>query len=332
MKAEKSTILVKALWRAAKVETAKPPYDTIHIKILYPTKIDPNRNKTDLNPDPIDPENAPYPIVILLNGWNCPALCYQWLALKLVERGTIVVLFDWISETLPNNIALTPGIDLNTWKPDLYGKYPSSSALPLILAELDLLQSEGVLAGMLNLNQIVLGGHSAGGRLALENANPEFFPQIVASFSYGSSSGGMAQLGYEPGTILPLPSRLPTLVMGGTEDGAMVFMSETYGIVPGNATVPLIRTFQEGISSQRNDSYLAILAGANHFSIADPSDTTTQTGLDLPATRSQAEIRDLLSEIICLFIDIYVGKKTETKSKLAELLKSDPGVAMFECK
>ena len=83
MKEENNKIFVKALWRAAKVEKAQPPYDTIHIKILYPAKVDRTRKKTDLTPAPIDPQNAPFPVVILLNGWNCDSLCYQWLALKL---------------------------------------------------------------------------------------------------------------------------------------------------------------------------------------------------------------------------------------------------------
>lgn len=332
MKEENTTTKVKALWRAAKVEKAKSPYDTIHIKILYPTKIDPNRKKTDINPDPIDPENAPFPIVILLNGWGCYSLCYQWLALKLVERGSIVVLFDWIAEALPGNFALTPGIDLESWQPDRYGKMPSSLALPSILIELDKLQSEGILAGMLDLNKIVLGGHSAGGRVSLENANPDFFPQIVASFAYGSTSGGIVQFGYEPGTILPLPSALPTLILGGDRDGSIASMSGSYGVNKSDATVPVIRTFKEGISSQRGDSYLVIIEGANHFSIADPSDTTTQTGLDLPATRSPSEIRSLLSETIALFIDTYVQKRTETKLKLERLLTNNPAIATFEQK
>ncbi len=330
---QENPTIVKALWRAAKVEKAQPPYDTIHIKLLYPAKLNRSRKLTDLTQDPIDPENAPFPVIILLNGWNCDSLCYQWLGLQLVERGSIVVLFDWITETLPGYIALTPGIDLESWQPDRYGKSPSSLALPAILAELDKLQSEGVLAGMLDLDKIVLGGHSAGGRVALENANPLFFPQVVASFAYGSTSGGMVQLGYEAGTILPLPSALPTLLMGGSEDGVVALMSETYGIIPGDATIPIISTFKEGLSGGRNDTYLAILEGANHFSITDPTDLTTQHFLDLPATRSQAEIRALLSEIICLFVDIYVRKQTESKDKLEQLLtNNNPAIAIFERK
>ena len=332
MKEEKGAIAIKALWRAAKVEKAQAPYDTIHIKILYPAKVDRTRTKTNLNPDPIEPQNAPFPVVILLNGWNCDSLCYQWLAFKLVERGSIVVLFDWISEALPGTIALTPGIDLDNLKPDRYGKSPNGSALPSILAELDKLQSEGVLAGMLDLNKIVLGGHSAGGRISLENANPRFFPQIVASFAYGSTSDGIVRLGYEPGTILPLPSSLPTLLMGGSQDGVVASISEGYGIIPGNPTIPIIRTFEEGISGGRDDTYLVMLEGANHFSITDPSDITTQTGLDLPATRSQAEIRSLLSEIICLFIDTHVHKQTEAKDRLKQLVADNPVIATFECK
>ncbi len=77
---------------------------------------------------------------------------------------------------------------------------------------------------MLALDKVVLGGHSAGGRLALENAAPHFFPQVAATFAYGTSSSGFVQLGYTPGTILPLPSSVPILLMGGSCDGVVAYI------------------------------------------------------------------------------------------------------------
>ncbi len=46
---------------------------------------------------------------------------YQWLAVKLVERGLVVVTFAWIAETLPGMFGFTPGIDVAMVTPDNYG-------------------------------------------------------------------------------------------------------------------------------------------------------------------------------------------------------------------
>ena len=75
----------------------------------------------------------------------------------------------------------------------MYGKAPTASALPTLLKELEKLQSEGVLAGLLDLNSVILGGHSAGGRVAIENADSQFFPSVVAAFAYGAHTAAITQ-------------------------------------------------------------------------------------------------------------------------------------------
>ncbi|MBD2529602.1 dienelactone hydrolase [Nostoc flagelliforme FACHB-838] len=324
---------VRAFFQAAKVEGFQPPYDTIHLKIFYPAQI--SRRKVQTNREiPVDLEKAPFPVVIFFNGINCDAQQYQWLAVKLAERGLVVILFNWIAEAIPGIISLTPGVDFEKEKPTIYRTVPTASALPTLLAKVEQLQSEGILAGMLDLQRIILGGHSAGGRVAIENADPHFFPQVAASFSYGSHTMGTLLLGYEAGTILPLPDSVPLLLIGGTCDGVIANNSDRYGITPGNATAPVIRTFQEAITGGRNDSYLVLLDGANHFSIVDPLDSTLDTPLlDFPATQPQESFRLLMGEIISLFIDTHVRHQPEASQSLEQLLNTaNPLIKSFERK
>ncbi len=325
-------MVVKSFWRAAKVKSLEPPYDTIHIKVLYPAKCSDTTEPLSLYP--ADPSKAPFPVVIFLSGINCDSFMYQWLAVKLVERGIVVILFDEDMENRPGTISVSPGINTVAWKPDLYGTIPSALALPSLLAELENLQSEGHLANLLDLEKVVLGGHSAGGRLAIQNGEPSFFPQVAATRAYGTSSAAFVQLGYEPDTILPLPSSLPILLMGGTCDGAVAYMSEKgSGMAPGAPSSSIIRTFREGISAQRNDCYLLILEGANHYSIANPVDLTTGGSMDSPATQSEEEIRLLMSEVIGLFIDAEVRSQAEASQQLKQLLEAkNPLIASFERK
>lgn len=137
------------------------------------------------------------------------------------------------------------------WQPGVYGSAPTASALPALLAKLEQLQSEGILAGMLDLQRIILGGHSAGGRIAIENANPQFFPQVVASFAYGAHTMAGVIMGYEAGTVLPLSSSLPMLLIGGTCDGVIANNSHRHKPEASQAlnqlleaTNPLINRFE----------------------------------------------------------------------------------------
>lgn len=323
---------VRAFWRATKIEGSQPPYDTIHFKVLYPGQI--SDSQQPFAPDTVASEKAPFPVVIFFSGVNCDSLMYQWLALKLVERGLVVILFNLVEENHPGFISLSPGIKRAAWTPELYGNIPSALALPSLLNELENLQSEGLLAGMLALDKIVLGGHSAGGRLALENAAPDFFPQVAATFAYGTSSSALIQLGYTPSTILPLPDSVPILLMGGSCDGVVAYISENWsGISPKDSRTSIKRTFKEAISGGRFNCYLLIIEGANHFSIADPVDLTTRSSFDFPATQPADKIRSLMANIIGLFIDAKVRQQPEASAQLKQLLNTDnPLIKTFECK
>ncbi len=325
---------VRAFWRAAKVESAQPPYDTIHLKVYYPAKMSGSHAERDLGIVPADAERAPFPAVIFFSGVNCSPELYQWLAQALCDRGFAVVTFAWVAENLPGFVGLTPGIDVAMWQPGHYGTGATASALPALLAELERLQESGVLAGMLDLQKIILGGHSAGGRVAIESADPRFFPQVAAAFSYGAHSAGAVMMGYAPGTILPLPSELPMLLIGGTRDGVIANSSDRYGLSNGDATTSVIRTFNEAISGGRNDTDLLLIEGANHFSIADPLDPTTNTAfLDFPATQPEAEIRALLAETIALFLEARVRNNPAALQALDRLLTSDnPLISLFQRK
>ncbi|MEB3278515.1 MAG: dienelactone hydrolase [Lyngbya sp.] len=324
---------IRAFYRATKVDNAQPPYDTIHLKVFYPGKF--SEGEMKINPEmiPVDSQHAPFPVVLFLSGFNCHPQMYEWLAVELSERGLIVVTFSWVEENFPGKVSMTPGINFQFWKPDTYGTGSSSSTLPTIIAELEGLNCEGILAGMLDLEKIILGGHSAGGRIAMENADPRFFPQVAAAFAYGTNSVAPVMLGHEPGKILPLPDSQPLLLIGGTCDGSVAKMNAHNGF-PEDATIAVEKTFEQAISGGKNDSYLLLLEGANHFTISDPFDPTTAIPfLDFPATQPEDEIRSIMAETIGLFIDAHVRQHSTAFDKLKELLNSGhPLIKSFQRK
>ena len=318
---------VKSFWKAIEVEEAQSPYNTIHLKVFYPGEAG------DGNPfsnAPAARDLAPFPVVIFFNGFNCSLAVYQWLAVELAARGLVVVLFDWLVNT-GEAAVITPGVDRAAFSREAYGTVPSASALPLLLTELDNLQSNGVLSGLLDLQKIILGGHSAGGRLALENAEPKFFAGVIGAFSYGAHSAAPMQLGYDAGTILPLPDSLPMLIIGGTEDGVIAKNSKIYGVEQWQTpATPVIRTFREAIERQNNDSYLIIIEGANHFAIANnPDPTLSVAANDFASTQPEAD-RSLMASIIGSFINTFVLKRSE-KAEFKQLLQHR-AIALTELK
>jgi hypothetical protein len=313
---------VRSLFQAVKVADAVAPYDTIQLKVFYPAQMSENVLEHNMGVIPADRQLAPFPIAIFFGGINCGAELYQWLAVKLAARGLVVVTFNWIAENLPGMVALTPGVDLKNLAPNTYGTAPTASALPAILASLQQMNSSGVLAGLLDLERVILGGHSAGGRVAIESANPSFYPQVVAAFAYGAHTAAIVQLGYPAGTILPLADRLPMLLIGGTCDGVIANSGDRYGVTWERPTTPIERTFQ-AIAGDRADRYLLLIEGANHFTITHPVDTTTGTAyLDFPATQPEPQSRDSIAEAIGLFIDARVRLDPNISQALNDLISS----------
>ncbi|WP_373539603.1 alpha/beta hydrolase family protein [Chamaesiphon sp.] len=323
---------IRSLFHTVKVADAVTPYDTIQLQVFYPGMSDRPLTQ-EMGNLPADPQQAPFPVVIFFSGINCGADSYRWLAVKLAARGLVVVTFNWIAENLPGMVALTPGVELKNLAPNIYGTAPTASALPALLAGLMELNSQGVLAGLLDLERVILGGHSAGGRVAIESANPSFYPQVIASFSYGAHTAAIVQLGYAAGTILALPDALPMMLIGGTCDGVIASNSSLYGVIGERPTTPIERTFQAMTGGDR-DRYLLLVEGANHFTIADPVDPTIGTAyLDFPATQSDEQSRDLIAEAIGLFIDSHVRCQVQSIAALDRLLVSKhPAIARLERK
>ena len=318
--------MIRALYTAVKAEGTSPPFDTLQLKVFYPAALTGSEGERMSGVIPADRSRGPMPVVIFFNGINVPAECYAWLAIALARRHIVTALFNWVGETLPGMIGLTIGLDLRRVTPQTYGCGPTVPAIGQIIAALDALNRSGPLEGVLAMDRLVLGGHSAGGTAALHNANPRYFAQVVAGFSYAGHTLAATMLGFPPGSVLPCSSELPLLLMGGARDGVIAASSARYG-QEADPVLPLRRTFEEGIAGRRGDRYLVIWRAANHFTLAHPLDETSgRSFLDLPAQGDEAVIRAHISEVIAAFILAAAGRDDSTVMQLERLL-DDPAVA-----
>jgi hypothetical protein len=298
------------------------PYNTLHLKIYYPAAPANSDAERMSGVIPADKTSAPMPVVIFFNGINVGIESYHWLAVKLAEANIVTVMYTHVAETLPGVIGLTPAIDLSKVKPDTYGSGATCPAIRPILDSLMQLNSDekSPLYGAMDLNNVILGGHSAGGTVALQNG--QFFEQVKAVFSYAGHTMASTMLGFAPGKVLNIGSK-STLLMRGDRDGVIAASRVRYGTEGQNAD-PVEKTFDEACQpSAGEEAYDVLLQGANHFSIAHPLDETTgRFFLDMEMTRPEDEIRNEIAGLVELFINKHVrGNRLELQAKHAVIRK-----------
>jgi predicted dienelactone hydrolase len=304
--------LIRALFHATTLPNAVAPYNVLHLKVYYPaapTNSDAERMSGVI---PADKSAAPMPVVIFFNGINVGMESYHWLAVKLAEANIATVMYTHVAETLPGVVGLTPAIDLSKVKPDTYGSGATCPAIQPILGSLAKLNSDdkSPLHEALDLNNIILGGHSAGGTVALQNA--QFFEQVKAVFAYAGHTMASTMLGFAPNTILNVGSK-SVMLMRGDRDGVIAASRVRYG-AEGQSADPVEKTFDEACQpSAGEEAYDVLLQGANHFAIAHPLDETTgRFFLDMELTRDGEEVRNQIVELIVAFIEKKEVRGTNT--------------------
>jgi hypothetical protein len=274
----------------------------LHLKIYYPAAPSNSDAERMSGTIPADKTSALMPVVIFFNGINVGIESYHWLALKLAEAKIVTVMYTHVAETLPNVVGLTPSIDLSKVKPDTYGSGATCPAIQPILDSLKQLNSDekNPLYQALDLNQIILGGHSAGGTVALQNA--QFFEQVKAVFAYAGHTMASTMLGFASGTVLSIGSKR-TLLMRGDHDGVIAASRIRYGTDEQSAD-PVAKTFDEAYQAQAgSEAYDVLIQGANHFAIANPLDETTgRFFLDQEMTRPADEVRNQIAELVLAFV------------------------------
>lgn len=294
--------MIRALYHATTLPNASAPYNVLHLKVYYPaapTNSDAERMSGVI---PAAKTPAPMPVVIFFNGINVGIESYHWLAVKLAEANIVTVMYTHVAETLPGVIGLTPAIDLSKVKPETYGSGATCPAIQPILDSLTQLNDDNKspLYQALDLNHIILGGHSAGGTVALQNA--QFFEQVKAVFSYAGHTMASTLLGFAPGTVLTVGSK-SVLLMRGDRDGVIAASRVRYG-TEGQSADPVEKTFDEACRPSAGEAaWDVLLRGANHFAIAHPLDETTgRFFLDLEMTRPAEEIREQIAGLVLAFI------------------------------
>jgi dienelactone hydrolase len=314
MSAEES-MLVRTHRTAVRVPGTAAPLDTVHITMRHPALPASNDVERMSGMLAADPAGAPYPVVIVLPGINVASVGYLDLAVALARAGMVVVTFDWVAELFPGQVGLTPGVDLSAVGPDTYGSKPTTPALAAVLEAIAQAHEVGPLAGLLDLDNIGLFGHSAGGTVALQSARTAWFPQVRAVATYGSHTMASQQLGHAPGTLLLAQVEAPVLLVGGTADGVVAASAIRYGEEAGAAGHdPIERTWAEALPAT-TEAWLVRLADAGHMLPAAPGDPTSARGfLESPPVADQDHLREVLFDLLVTFFAATLGDDHQAKA------------------
>ena len=256
---------------------------------------------------------APWPLVVMMPGINVAPDSYRWLAHRLVPEGVCVATYAAIGSLGPAGRGITPGLDLDALSPANVGTRPVATALgPLLDRLAGLSAADGAPpAGMIDLDRVVVGGHSAGGTVALHSSDGSWAPGVRAVFAYGAHTMVATALGHGEAAVAAIPAKVPVLLLGGDRDGVISASRDRYRRDDG-AHDPVRRTFDEAIGHRRGDSWLVVLAGAGHFAMCDPVDTTSGRAFLEPDPDTGPAVRELIGDLIAKFVAASLGEPAGT--------------------
>lgn len=315
--------IVRSFFDALSLPGVAAPYQGAHLRIYYPALMSDTPEARNTGELAVDPSHGPLPVVIFMPGMNIDPAGYRWLATRLAEAGMVCICYQIIAEPLPGHLSLTPGLDVGALTPDTYGQQVSSPILAPLAAKLQQLNQQGRLAGQLALDQVILGGHSAGGMAALMNNRPEWLPGLKACFSYGAHLVPSTMLGWPENTVLPICSDTPSLIMGGDADGCIANSGGRYGEARVDPCQRLSDSFERALHNT-GKHLLLLLRGANHFTLTDPLDTSTgRHFIDGEGAPDQAALRQLIGDTCVAFVRASLEQDASALAQLTEQLKTN---------
>jgi dienelactone hydrolase len=292
------------------VPGARPPYDVVQFRVDYPAAAAATAD-AGLGLIGPDPSYGRLPVVILHGNFNCPPHLYLWLARRLALAGRAAVTFTWVTTWLDDRPGLSTGIDLGAVAPDATLRRSPHLVLEPLLGALTTLPEIGA---SLDTDRVVLGGHSAGGTLALLAAAPAWHPRVRGAFSYGGHTRAQVPQGLGTDTYLPLSGDLPLLLVAGTADGVVGAIAARQGHT--GSEHPMVATRHRAVPDA-GDAWLVMIEGADHYAVADGYDGSTGRGyLEQPGPADPSVVRDRFAALALDLCSVAFDGSREARRRL----------------
>jgi hypothetical protein len=287
-------VRVRAVYDAVTVPGADDPYATAHVVVHYPAVEDDGDAQLGI----VAPAKDSLPVVLLAGNFNCPPELYAWLAKAVAREGYAVVTWTWVTPLFGGRAGLNTGIDLDAVTPQTFGSRIPSRLLPAILEALPKVADVGA---SLDLEKVVLGGHSAGGTMALLCSSWLGLP----AFSYGGHTRTQVPQGFGDDHYLPLGDGPPLLLLGGLDDGIgdAISLAQRGVVLPGH---PMSHTRDRAVPESR-DAWCVLIEGANHYAMCEGYDGTSGRGyLEGSGSGDPQQVRDRIAALLLAFLDVVL--------------------------
>lgn len=237
------------------------------------------------------PSPAPYPLVLILHGFQLSATQYQGYAERLASHGYVACLVDYPAGFVPNHVEAVRDV---------------RGALDWLLARS---QAAGdSLLGKIDPQRVGVMGHSLGGKLSVLAASDDarfgavlgLDPVDGASFCNATDC---------PDAIERLPLPIPTAFLGETLDA-----TANWG---GQACAPSGSNYQTFYAAAATPSLEVTLVGASHMSFIDePASCGLFCGACQTATLSQARALFIARAYSAAFFERWLRQRTEAEAWL----------------
>ncbi len=295
------------VWAATLPVSLPPEFDTVE---QYTVTID--RDPADIyipTPHQQDSGNNPLPVALLLQGANVDKSNYSLFANRLAGYGFIVVVPNHLRKFPP-----IPGLGKDILLPE---QHQVTKVLDYLNREYS--DPSPPLNGIIDLNKLVLVGHSMGGLAGVNAIQGVCTPPLC----FGRFSRPTALVGgvfYGTNLKGHLNSRIPPIANDG------IPMALIQGSLDG-ATLPVdtAETYQK---IQDYPKALITIEGANHYGMTNTSNPVNPPGIPpiqadpITPTLGQAKAIESIADQAALFFKAYVMHEQEALNSLSHVTES----------
>ncbi len=262
------------------------------------------------------PQAGGYPVVLMMPGLGTPVLFYSSLLEQIASHGYVVVAVDPVYSSgvsyFPDGTTVVgdpEGVNVaedeprtrifNMWRDD---------AIATLDALTEINADDEVLAGLFNLEQVGMFGHSFGGAVSAQVANDD--RRVVAAINMdGSMWGSAAEEGVSDPFMLMLSEETSVIDTSAVSDAQLAAAGMTREDLE-RSTQEVVEMWR-GVITQSANARVFVLTGSVHFSYATDSVLVRDLAPDIiPETMVGSipggRITQVISDYAVAFFDAYV--------------------------
>lgn len=295
-------------------------------------------------------EDGPYPLLIHAHGFMGVRAGYLDLVEQLASRGFVVIAPDFVGATLSAAIN----------EPDTFWSllYQWTTDFGLVIDFAEGLNAEGIMAGVIDTENIAISGHSAGGFQALIAAGAQLdFPFLAEECENGlelndcdlfvpyiEEIAQMFGLDEAPDGLLPslyderidaVIGLAPNQITFGSEGLKAITIPTLYIVGSGDMSVPMERYYNGFSTLETDTAYMVVLDHASHGVFINDCDTVPSLvpnsfGICADPVWDRDRAHDIINHYTTAFLLWHLKGDDEAAMVYGDNMETMSGVEVIE--